>query len=1400
MPFSYEFKLNKQKITGVEIGFSTVRKWEEALDEAKLSLPLMETDSPLSMLGLLQIEINEISSYSSMTSIATKSYDFLIYSDVISEATKYGRYKHELSMIEYTAKLDYYIMPSLAKSRSIISNVQAPFITDNFINGGTNDGYQITVRLPFIDIKATYMSGTNITFSQVEEAYIALSTTGPNYRKGGTYISTNAPLMSGSKPHNLSVSSATWKFPKGRWELYYGWVSQAGDSAYAGDPNQYGFHALHTFKISVIDPNQLSMFDIVDEIRSCVSRFGGIEDLTYYNYTRVFNLKAEDEAYLKTVQAPQMYLENATARQMLIFALSYINGLPRLNWGENIDILSIEKYNLSMGVFTMNDIVARSGQQNTNQIGSRSYSTINQALPNNMDNPTVYMPSQNGKVQVRSTIQQITADEFEIKLQENKSLYVPTDFFVSVKDVVVTNTETSQTFNFGNIDLSLMPRFINKDEWLLKNITNDFPSVSGVQLDIFSETIGLRPNRISNLSWQVGDTSIKLSSVYGVIFQSNLLRNVVIEALREYIMLRIPVSYTAGTLYRNYTLSYTIPALADYKDWRFRVEYITDENLVVKQEKEDISQINFYSEMRHNQDESLVNIVRQTRKSYGDLQRTGNAGYTFTKMHTSLSQEYQIGQRDLNGFTINEIHTQWHNNYFMNTYVVTKHHNRISQATFVDQTYRWRDNYAKTVLKRHEHYGDYLVIAPPGETGIAALPNKIYSNYTVNVAIGNLFSSGYIAQKTKAVTAFIRTDGMLDIYDEDETSRKVISVPVSSFGIKGGFVFTFGFHNNQVAGDGLVERGTNKWYNQAVRYTDEQGRFSRFSFWILRDRIYDTVDNLSYPLISVVEDDETAYLGMYDITTQYFGCGFMIDGVGSGEPMVVNKDPLTNYQQSYQLNVISHYQGLYVFGLKFFTDNLLVSNQRGLRLNYLYVYHNDEKYEMFEDLFVKSGYATMTELNSSTMSFDLSTLRLEFLSTALYATQHLSATSWAIGDSEGNLFLACNEILNGFQVFKTHIRPSIWEIGLKAFSALFFSLDFTSAIQLSFSFVRGKSLVFNFDSSMSVGLNMGYRKSKDIGIGISTTTISKSLSIGYVRGRSLIYNIDSSMSMALSMGYRISKDIGFSLNSTSIMNMTLSYTIGSMVVMDLGILAIPFGMTMGYRISKDIGINLNSSIVYSISMVYEITYATTHAIIASLSVGIAMGYRKSKDIGISTNSGLSIGLSIGIAVSKMTVFSLSNNLSSSLSMTFSRAYKSVETPSIINKTVSDLKGWVSSNATYWNAQSTGNRETYEGDTLPDANSYPEGFALKFIPSFDPSSTYYYRVAITGKIVRWKVVNNDTVTITIYAKVGSSSYASYGTLAGGATSTTLSKTVTDGQTLISVYATSTTKLTSNVVTA
>ena len=73
---------------------------------------------------------------------------------------------------------------------------------------------------------------------------------------------------------------------------------------------------------------------------------------------------------------------------------------------------------------------------------------------------------------------------------------------------------------------------------------------------------------------------------------------------------------------------------------------------------------------------------------------------------------YKVGQKDKDGYTITSIKKQYFNYYIEATYTITKHHNRISQATFIDQTYRWRDNYASQLKERQETYNDYVMLLP----------------------------------------------------------------------------------------------------------------------------------------------------------------------------------------------------------------------------------------------------------------------------------------------------------------------------------------------------------------------------------------------------------------------------------------------------------------------------------------------------------------------------------------------------------------------------------------------------------------------------------------------------------------------------------------------------------------
>ena len=680
------------------------------------------------------------------------------------------------------------------------------------------------------------------------------------------------------------------------------------------------------------------------------------------------------------------------------------------------------------------------------------------------------------------------------------------------------------------------------------------------------------------------------------------------------------------------------------------------------------------------------------------------------------------------------------------------------------------------MFNRHEHYGDYLMVVPPNDTEVTETLTKVYSNVTVKRVVEMLLGTSS-DEKTKATVAVVRTDGMLEVYPDEVGDKKMIVVPLSSYGIEGGFSFTFGFSNNQVAGIQLIEQtGTpDKYYNQAVRYTDEWGRFTRFGFWLLSDLVIDEADMLTYPLLT-----NTNYLELYNAGVQYFGCGFMNSDNGAGEPLLVNKDPLTNYIQTYELKMLSYYVGLYVFGTKFYTDNFIVNNPTLENKPYLFLYRDGTYYDLLEDLLkIKPTYSDVIELDSSNCSFDIGTLQYRFIS-----LDFDGVTSWAIGNANKDLYVACNEPLDGFDIKKTHIRQNVLGIGgVGYFNKIF---DFNSTIQLSmdFAYAKGRSVPIAIPMGINMSMGFEYRKGKGIGIDLSST-LAMSQVFEYQKGRMLDLDLDSTIAMSQVFEYRKSKNIGINLNSTIPMSLQFFYGIGDSKFYEINSLInmsndfvyvkskdigtdVSATMLMenefAYRRSKDIGIDIDSSLGMSMVVAYQ-RQMTYYNIDSALSMANNFAYRKSYDIGFSLNS--TLGMSINVA--------------------YTKALSKASTPTISNKSVTFYKAWVVSTSTYWNAQDPSNRDTYVGEeTLPSASGYAIGFAMRKTDGSFPETYTYQRVAKAGDSVSWKVTNNDAVSGTIYCKVGNSSYISYGTLAGGSTSSTLTRTITDGVTTVYAY--------------
>lgn len=1194
MPFRYEFYIDTEKLDNVEMGFSTSRKWEEALDEARLVVPFSYLNrTPYKMFSLLTILIHEMDSYTDVTPNETQTHYYLVYSDKVDPVGAYGYYKHTVSAIEYTAKLDAYIISQLSKSRSIINNVQAPFTVNELINynDGSNHEYAINATLKKIDVFKTMYANHEITFPQVYEPYIVTSSGPLYYRRGTAVIRTNAPLVSGTSPHTLSGGPTTWVFPKGEWEIEYGYIGLSGD--FVGG---LGFNSVYKFYVDMVEKDELSIYDVLTEIRTCVSKFGGIEDTVYFDSTRVFDIDPLYETYLKSVQAPQIYLEKTTARKMLVYVLAFVNALPRLEYGEDLDTLTLETYNLTTGQFDKVDVIAHSAVQNTSQIGTRNYQHITQSLSNELDEPSVYSPSQSGFQQVRSADIQLTANNFVGKLPEGMPLYMPTRLILQVPNIkITTDFGTIIHYEVNNYELNLMPRWINGEEWKLKNLTDNFPTID--QTGVWFEELGLRLNMVDNLQWNMGDTEINFSQIFGQVFQDNLLRNVAIEQIYEDFMLNPPIPHFGGSgdITSTYAIEITLPSSSNYKDWRFRVEYITDERLVIKQDKEDLSQISFYSEMQQNQEESLVNILRQSRKGYGDLQRTGNIENTFVKQHLTFDDFYEIGQKDVDGYTITQIDTVWFNDYAIARYHVTRYHNRIQQATYVNQKYRPFDNFSKSVLYRHENYTDYLIALPPNDVNVnfQDQTTKIYSNEsTIRRIVEMMLGEPLTDTKKKASVALVRTDGMLDIYPETEgaTIRNLIAVPVTAKGVKGSFAFTFGFKGNQSAGDGLVSKvttlGVTNWFNQAVRYTDTQGRFTRFGFMIAKDLTLDLDDYNSYPRITV----QSYILDDYIENNAYFWCGHATANEAYQRPLVWNKDPLTNANLTYQLSVLSYYMGLYVFGIDFYAKNFIVNNPEGYEDVYLYTYIDGTYYDIFEDIYVKSGYTRTIKLDTTNIVFDTATNWLKFIGISF-----LYDTSWAIGrpqeDGTIKLLLACNENLNGVQFKAQHTRPNVYEIGSKLPLIQWLDLATSLEVNVDLQYVRGPEYQVEMDSGIVWGVDMqivanyGYQFDMDIPL----TTKVKFL---FYEGDSNPITLDIPLTIATDLEFYRSSDYGSTLDIPLTANVDFVYSInvdfGDILDVDLTV-STSFEFGANYTYEMDTSIEVTPTLAFSMGFSQDLS-------------------------------------------------------------------------------------------------------------------------------------------------------------------------------------------------------------------
>ena len=1079
MAFRYSFELNGVELKDISIGSTVIDKLEEPLDEGAFKLAFTTREIEYKMLGYLKIRVKD---YDDTNDNNVETFEYIVISDEVTEGSKYGDFIHDLVVVEYTHKYDKYLVHSLAKTKIFKDNNKAKFEfyprtnVDVEYNKPLGDyAYNLRVWLPELEVFASYYENDGLVFKrQVNKfdietpletskgvravgdygfyTFVDIYVKVTNLKTGIVQTSTTGetmPLLSDS-----SVDEVKYKIDGGDYVVEYGFIYE--DTSTPPEPSYPQW--LYKFYTRVIPNEFLSVYDILEMVRTNISKYGGIESKLNFDKTRLFNIDPLIADKLKQIEVPQTYIQKATLRQVLNSIFLYVNSISRVKRDNNIDILTMDEFNEVVGSFEMKDISSYNSSQDSQELASKGVSWLERVLPDNRERPNIIEPSANGFKTVRSTNIQILSNKFGLEL--SKPMYEPKKLSVNLGQIVVYNYEPSgeELYRIDNFVVDLSPRFINKSEWALKKITTSFPSVE-TEL-AFDGKVGLRENKVANLSWEENTTYIDFSEVYGNLFQEALIINVIKEAINEQItrqMLKPSFYFDYNDqewfLRQNYRYQFVENGnLKNIKDleWeylKFNIEYISQEDVTVETERDDLTYLDFYSESRLNQSDKLINVASASRKNYGDMQRSGLPNKTFQKIHTNVNSILKVGLQDRNGFVITVRKLQFYNDYILATYSATKDHNRLSQFIGLQQSYRaFEIPTSSQIFERIETYRDYVYITNPKDI-IEEELTYIYGNNTLSLLFGNLINDWLdliTNGNTRVTVSFVRTNAFVERYD-DELYFHAIATPVNAFGKKGGLVFQFGFDNNQLALNAvetLYPIGSvdflKQRYNRAVKYTDDFGKIDELWFMLSNSMLMgsgsdwdeiEVVDN--YPL---VRDNDPTDTQVFGAKTILFRSGDMRPQTPHYNPLIITKDSSQNIKIPYHLQVLAKDFKEYVIGDAFYTENFLVKNPNviiddtvGTKM-YVYIYNNNTKYGKFDDLLVKNGYNIVEELISGVnVTINHSLNRFRFTGSLL--DKITSNSNWAIGDEFENLYLACNHNYSGFNFYKKHFRNDLVEIG-----------------------------------------------------------------------------------------------------------------------------------------------------------------------------------------------------------------------------------------------------------------------------------------------------------------------------------------------------------------------------------
>ena len=283
-----------------------------------------------------------------------------------------------------------------------------------------------------------------------------------------------------------------------------------------------------------------------------------------------------------------------------------------------------------------------------------------------------------------------------------------------------------------------------------------------------------------------------------------------------------PVSGTTTALDYDsapmYSYFYNVARKSDITYWSeytFNVHYKTKLPLErYKLQRIDLTNINIDNNININQEHAVLDLSSVGENMFFTLNRLSDNKVTLCGKVKNSSLVPQKGQQTSDNYVITEVETSYYKSYCEFKLTLVKNFTNISAYQQIDKEFRPFEISDKAI-KSDLIYTEYIIFSSTKEENIynnAMLKDETWLDYLFrkNTSIYE-FAPAYALFKTDAIDYFVH-------------------VPV----VKSILANTWNFHfefTNQISAGNRITAITNKLLrNEAVKYTDDYGEFSTFSF------------------------------------------------------------------------------------------------------------------------------------------------------------------------------------------------------------------------------------------------------------------------------------------------------------------------------------------------------------------------------------------------------------------------------------------------------------------------------------------------------------------------------------------------------------------------------------------